>query len=141
MAGYVSPTGNVANSWVNPTNAYDEDTGTTSSRNVATYAWSTYLELTHASLQCSKVRIWTNTSVVNFSLVEIDVYYGAAWHNIYSGTWTVLTWLEYSIGSTQAVTSMRARFCSVAETTKTASIYEADFYEEAVAFIPWAIIM
>ena len=142
MAGYVSPTGNVANSWSNPTNAYDENTGSYATRNTYTETWSSYLELTHAALQCSKVRIWHNSSLSFFTSVTVDVYYGGSWVNIYAGVFAIGAYTEYSVGSTQSITAMRVCYYNAALTTKTASIAEADFYEEAVVtFIPWAIIM
>ena len=106
---WISPTGhNDPDSiWTNEANAYDGDTGTRA------YSPSqSYLELNHAAILCNKVRIWCArypNGLETDADIDVDVYYGGAWHNIHSGTVTKQTWVELSIGSIESVTVARIK--------------------------------
>jgi len=127
--GWVSPTGFVdgGGSWTSEILAYDEDTGTYASETIPAVGWGNYLELTHAAIDCDKVQIWCSYQA-NVDLMEVDVYYGGAWHNIYSGPATVGAYVEYPIGGTESVTAMRIRF-SVTKKSRWVGVHEADFWE------------
>ena len=103
---WVSPTGFVDadSSWADETNAYDGDTGTGSVNSTD----GDYLILNIASIQCDKVRIWVSHTLTACK-GEVDVYYGAAWHNLRDGAIAEGEWVELAIGSTEAVTSARVR--------------------------------
>jgi len=103
--------------WLSPTAANDPDGMWQSEDNVydddlESYAmnWSwqdpSYLEVSHAAISCSKVRIHVALANTATSM-EIGVYYSDGWHPIFSGDLTEEEWLEKEIGSTQTVTAAR----------------------------------
>ena len=128
---WVNPTGFVDSGsvWTSETLAYDENTGTYAYASALKSAWTNYLELTHAILSCNKVQMWVSISGANISAIEVDIYYGGDWQNIYSGTITTDAFVEYAIGSTQSVTAMRVRFYSTKAITDGCMVHEADFWE------------
>ena len=109
--GWMSPTGFVdgGGTWTDETLAYDEDTVTYATETIGAVGWGNYLELTHLAINCDKVQVWSSYQA-SIDLIEVDVYYGGAWHNIYSGAVTVGQYVEYAIGSEQSVTAMRIRY-------------------------------
>ena len=137
--GWTSPTGFVDgdSAWNNEANTYDDDTST----NADTSTADSYLELTHASLYCDKVRIFATEEEVSFPFnyhdpdISIDVYYSLDWHNIFSGSITHDTWIEKEIGSTQQVTAARVKADSI--TYNSVLFWEFDFHATtAVTYIP-----
>ena len=123
---WVSPTGFVDpdTKWNSEGNAYDGDTGTSSTSAVIGAAWSSYLELTHAEIACNKVHFW----VGGYTTVDVDVYYGAAWHNIYSATPAFDEWVEAAFGSTEDVTAARVRiYQPIGGQQRTVAIFEFEF--------------
>jgi len=126
---WISPTGFVdsGSTWSQETNAYDEDTGTYTDSMIVVAGWSDRLELTHSAITCDKVQMWSSTQA-NIDLIEIDVDYDSAWHNIYSGTPTVNAYVEYAIGSIESVTAMRVRYHSL-KNSRAVRVHEADFWE------------
>ncbi len=129
--GWVSPTGFVDGVWTDEAFAYDEDTGTYAVTTIGVVGWSDDLELTVAELQCDKVQIWSSMQA-SMDLIEVDVYYGSAWHNIYSGSLTTGAYVEYPIGSTQSVTAMRIRYHAT-KANRWVGVNEADFNEVSLA--------
>lgn len=128
---WLSPTGFVdgGDVWTSELLAYDENTGTYAYASALKSAWTNYLELTHSALNCDKVQMWVSILIININAIDIDVYYGGAWHNIYSGAITADQFVEYPIGSTQSVTAMRIRFYSTKASTNGCRVHEADFNE------------
>jgi len=125
--GWVSPTGynDPDNAWTNEYKAYDENLVTSS------YATSLghYLELTRPAVNCSKVRQYDIRDYGNYPVnCQIDVYYGGAWHNIYSGTPSTGVWVEFEIGSTQSVTGYRYKPIS-SPASSYIYAFEVDFWE------------
>ena len=109
MAGWVSPTGHSdwSSQWSNETNIYDGSTSTSGS----TTSTSGYLELTLSSpISCDKIRIYV--SVTGTPNMDILLYYGSQWNEIYSDNLINLQWNEISIGSTQTVSGALIRFNS-----------------------------
>ena len=84
--------------------------------------------MTHAVVDCDKVQLWSGRSTGNITEIEVDVYYGSAWHNIYSGAGSFDDWVEYPIGSTQTITALRARYYTDRK-NRQARLHEADFWE------------
>lgn len=97
--------------WTDETNAYDGNTATYAK----TYTTDKYLELYITETYCDRVRVFAKTISSSDPPgetdpdIDIDVYYGAAWHNIYSGSITKNTWVEKTIGSRQEVTGVRVK--------------------------------
>jgi len=123
---WFSPTGFVDPNtrWADETNAYDEDTGSYALNPGLQSGY--YLELTLTSaIDCNKVRIWASDEGEDPDL-DIDVFYGGDWHNIFSGVITKSTWVEKPIGSTQSVDKARVKSNSYGWDTY---LYEFDFWE------------
>jgi len=124
---WISPTGHndPDGKWTDETYAYDDDTETYASNSAADY--NRYLELTVAELLCDKVRIDARDKYgipIYHPDLDIDVYYGGAWHNIWSGVITGHTWVEKAIGSSQLVTKARVKSNT---SDKNLYLYEFDF--------------
>jgi len=139
--GWVSPTGhNDPNGqWNNEANGYDGDTGTYTYDQIGRGVWTTYLELTHAALRCSKVRFYGYVNFTSMTDVWIDAYYSGAWHAIYHGAIPGSSgWNEYEIGSIQWVTKVRIQLCSKVEGEGElyAGFNECEFWEIPLASRP-----
>ena len=110
---FVSPTGyEESTGWIDPQNAYDA--------NDATYAvnyswfqqtWTPWLTLTHAAVAATQIKWWNEFIFIDLfyvsPVVQIDIYYGGAWHNIFNGTaaagWVITTFAQ------QTITKVRMR--------------------------------
>ncbi|NVM23868.1 MAG: hypothetical protein HWN68_19070 [Desulfobacterales bacterium] len=129
--GWVSPTSHFDFSeiWVDPTNAYDENTGTET--------WdpegNNWLELIRDAIECSKVRFYYISDGYGDSLfIQIDVYYGGAWHKIFDAkTGGIEEWQEFEVGSIQTITKCRIKSTQIDEQELFFS--EMDFWEEGEA--------
>jgi len=124
---WVSPTGHndPSGNWAYETNAYDDDTDSRATTNDPEY-----LELTHSAIFCDKVRIYAakyGKGILSDANIDIDVYYGGAWHNIFSGYITKQTWVEKDIGSPQSVTKARVRCPTLVGGIVGLRLYEFDF--------------
>jgi len=129
-------------SWVNPTGYNDPDSKWTYETNIyddnvnsfaiglmsSAYSWGSFIELTRASIYCSKIR-FNAMADPDVYLIDIDIYYDSAWHNLYQGSYTDHTWIEKELDSIQAVTSVRFRFYNDYEGASNAWLYEVDFFE------------
>ena len=124
---WISPTSdNTPDGWDDPTNAYDDDEDTYASVEVNPYSTSTNLELTHAAINCSKIRF---KATVSYLYLQIDVYFDDEWHFLYSSSFVPSGWKEVSLGGTHSVTKMRMRFVNIGASARTGCIYEVDFYQ------------
>jgi len=132
--GWVSPTGynDPYNKWSVEASAYDD--------RISTYAWSvsteegeqSRLELTHAALNCDKVRfrLGFEDDEDCVSGVVVAVYYEGGWHNVYSGGVPPYGWNEASIAAgTKSVTAMYINWEVDSEQEVECDIYEVDFHE------------
>ena len=127
--GWISPTSHFdfSGEWIDPTNGYDD--------NLATDTFDpegqNWLELIHAAILCSKVRFYYISDSFGDALnVEIDVYYGGAWHTIHDGyAGGSEEWEEFEVGSTQTITKCRIQSTQV-EPTQEIFFSEMDFWEE-----------
>jgi len=130
----------MADNWVKPTSFSDPDSAWTDEAkaydgNVDTYAINgtidKYVEYIRASILCDKIRVYANTTAEGFPDdvdLNIDVYYSAAWHNIFSGSVADRTWVEKAIGSNQTVTKIRIK-----GTYLKPWLYEVEFNNISVA--------
>jgi len=130
---WVTPTGHndPSSVWYEEAKAYDDNLGDQAS----TISETGYLELTHAALDCDRVRVhcydWIGAQIN--PEVSIDVYYTDAWFNIFSGVITKSTWVEKVIGSVQSVTKLRIKFTNSAASTHFLSEVDFGEYEAPVA--------
>lgn len=86
------PDGFTASNWQDEANAYDGNESTYARYDLTGIGvWSPYLTLTYSSpVTTSQVRFpnqfaWYSPTEAHACLVEVDIYYSAAWHNVYSG--------------------------------------------------------
>ena len=110
IASGVPPTGFVDSTanWTSEANAFDGNTVTAAASLVyGINVWTDYLELTRAATLISQVRVYTSAGLHNG--MELDVFYGGGWNNIYSADPPEGQWVSASIGSVQSVTSVRIR--------------------------------
>lgn len=129
---WLSPTGfnDPSGKWGYETDAYDNNTSTGAYTNVV----GSYIELTHASLSCDKIQIYISTgpwgSAPIFQSdpnIDIDLYYDSAWHNIFSGIVSKLTWVEKTNpAGTKTVTTAGIKFNSIDAWGR---LWEFDFWE------------
>ena len=141
---WVSPTGFVdsGGEWMDETNAYDDNTATSAScYDIESEDWTSFLELTHSAIQCDKIRFYAATVNNYVDTVDVDVYYGGAWHDVYQGSWTEDSWVEKSIpGGEQSVTSVRFRFWnSDEEEQDDVRLKEVEFWRITAGNVPAAI--
>ena len=131
--GWVSPTGHVdsGSHWTDESKAYDENTSTYAIYDLlATGYWTSFLELTHASIVCNSVRFMLPQDTHGgYIYLDIDVYYSGAWHDVYSGTFSNLTWAEKSLGGNFTVTALRIRVYNGTGGGQSLRFHEAAFYQ------------
>lgn len=130
--GWTSPTGfdDPDSAWLSETNIYDADVETFGGCYYVNVG--KYLELTlSAAISCNKVRIYAATCTLGVGFydpdIDIDVFYGGVWNNIFSGSITKQTWVEKSIGSTETVSKARIKWNTLT-TNQYGYIYEFDFW-------------
>ena len=103
--------------WANDDNIWDGDSATYAvSTAIATNTWGDgagggYIACNIAAIECSKVKVWADYNIAGIDEISIDVYYDAAWHNIYEGIFSDYpAGNEKAIGSTETVTACRVTF-------------------------------
>jgi len=114
------------NAWLDEGKAYDDTESTHATKHgLVAGQWTPFLELTHDALLCDKVRFLLNNS--DFDLVDVDVYYDSAWHDVYQGVYDAYpTWNEKNIpAGLKSVTKARLR----ARATITAEDHGCWFHE------------
>jgi len=131
--GWVSPTGFVdpEAEWEDEADAYDGSIYTFAYHRPPRY-WGDYLELTHAAMDCNKVRYYVSTHEY-ITQISVDVYYGDDWHNIYEGAFTNDEWIEKEIGTTESVTAARVKFYCLWGNGYSAYLNEFEFWEVAAS--------
>lgn len=132
MVDWTSPTGfnDPGGVWANEANAYDENTASFASCNVPATSWSGYLELTHAGLQPDGLRYWVTTGHADVNQIDIDMYYKAAWNDVYQGAFTTGAWqyLAYlPIEVISVATNIRVRFYNANAGIQAAQVNEVDY--------------
>ena len=124
-----SPTGHndPETQWTNPTNAYDNDEGTSAVDNIAATSWGDWLELTIAALNCNKVRFYATYSGLGIDEIDLEVYYSGAWHGVYQGSYASNEWVEKALGGIYSVTQARVKFHNAAAWAVDTYFFEFDF--------------
>ncbi len=126
--GYNDPDGE----WTDETLAYDGYIDTYANRpQIPGHTWTTFLELTHASMLCKGIRFsaWNDKDYI--STIDIDAYYGGTWNHVYEGVYANEEWVKKLLASPQYITAFRFRFYN----NDASIIFDAWLYE--VNFIPF----
>jgi len=134
--GWVTPTSHYdSNSqWDDEVNAYDDDTNTYTRSyhdiNDPDGVWSFFIYLNHSVLICDKVRFYARGPTVDPAFVDqvdLDIYRGGVWVDIYQGTFTDKTWMEKSFVQ-GSVNQSRIRFrINLGSSALYYQLYEFDF--------------
>ncbi|GAJ09249.1 unnamed protein product, partial [marine sediment metagenome] len=108
---WVSPTffNDPDTQWSDEPNAYDEDTGSQALTAPPGDSWSSFLELTHAAINCDKVRFHAPYDASQNS-IKLEVFYDGSWHEVYEGVYANNEWVEKDLGGTFPVTAARVSF-------------------------------
>jgi hypothetical protein len=105
-----------ATTWTAPESAIDNNEAT-----AAIYPqwypnqWTNYLEVAIAATPCTQIKFGhgyyiNNSGAPTSYAVELDIYYGAAWHNVYyGGPGAYIGWHTVSFAQ-QTITGIRIRF-------------------------------
>jgi len=128
---WVSPTGHndPDGEWIDEAQTYDDNTGTFGyDANVAKNTWSSFIEFTHASLLCSKVRYYAS-NIGAGAQIDIDVYYGGAWHDVYEGDAAQDAYTEHAVTPSQTVTKARVRLKPV-DALRHVRLHDFDFEQD-----------
>ncbi|GAI94100.1 unnamed protein product, partial [marine sediment metagenome] len=129
---WVSPTGynDPNNKWTSESKAYDEDLDPAAAAECLIRAgeWGGFLELTHTAIVSNKVRFYAYYSLMGISKIDLDVYKDGVWVHVYEGSYLHRAWVEKTFPQGN-VTKARVRFYNSAATTRTAGVYEFDFWQ------------
>uniref|UniRef100_A0A6M3JX35 Uncharacterized protein n=1 Tax=viral metagenome TaxID=1070528 RepID=A0A6M3JX35_9ZZZZ len=115
--------------WINEANAYDGSTDTYASMSdwIPASDWGDYLYLIHAAILTNAIKFKAGQTFGD-TIIDIDLYYGSAWHDLYQDDTTHATLIEVNIEEPTAVsvTQARIRFYSDDATAK-GHIFELAF--------------
>jgi len=130
VVGWVSPTSHrdPSGKWFWEEKAYDNDLATVGGVWIDPGEWSPYLELLINETFIDKIRFFGWWSVEIPFPIDVDVYYGGVWHDVYEGAYAHLSWVEKSIAGVQLVSKARVRFYNDVLVRRPASLYEFQFY-------------
>jgi len=100
--------------WAHPSYAIDNNESTIASYPKWTaYSWSSYLEVAITSTVSTQVKWYHNHyfsgGLPQSFLYEVDIYYGGAWHNIYTGAPGVDDGFTTTTFDQQTITGVRMR--------------------------------
>ncbi len=99
--------------WTNEVCAYDDNFSTYAKDGVQPLSWGSFLELNIDSILCGSVRFFAGKpGITDVTEIDVDVYYGDAWHHVYQGVYAFQTWIEKSLGGDYLVTKARVKFYS-----------------------------
>lgn len=125
-ASWYSPTGfGFYGSWVNVTNAYDENTATNSTYTWAGAGQSDYCYYSVNQTPVTGIRIWADRTVTNVNQMTLDLYHNGAWRNVIAAAPTWGTYTVYDLGMTVSTNGTRVRFNNSAA-AGAAGVYEID---------------
>lgn len=118
------PVSTTAAAWTNKANAYDDSTLTAATLSFA-QGWSGYVEYTYTEQSTTAVRFMVTRDGPQITVCEVDVWYGAAWHNVYDDTpaYTASTWVTATF-SVQDITKVRIRFFHTDSAADIISLWE-----------------
>jgi len=101
---WISPTGyEDSTDWQNPAYAYDGNTSTFASYNASPKGSTTFLVLTFSQVSSNSVKFYVSDNLGNSSiLVDVDVYDGSQWIDVFygyveTGTWIIKTFSQRTI--------------------------------------------
>jgi len=140
---YILPTGHIdlggSRGWWNETRMYDGSILLSSNYNVDHHTWSNFIRLTHAEMSCNKIRIYSTYFLGHVDIIDIDVYYEEAWHDVYQGYNEIetdeygnpLEWFEKEIPEgVKTITEFRIRVYNSSPTNAYGcGIFEVEFFE------------
>ena len=140
---WILPTGHIdlggSRGWWNETRMYDGSLLQSSNYNVNNASWSNFIRLTHAPMLCNKMRIYSTYFLGHVDIIDIDVYYDDAWHDVYEGYNEIetteygnpLEWFEKEIPEgVKTITEFRIRAYNSHPTTDYGcGIFEVEFFE------------
>lgn len=112
-ATWISPTGYIDadSKWDDEEKAYDGDTATKATVTVVAGAWSSYLILTVNAVNIDKVKFHALNVEGEGTKIDVDIYYGDAWHDVYEGDFSDRVWVEKDVvAGTQLISKARVRF-------------------------------
>lgn len=127
---WVNPTGHrdPDDKWINEEAAYDGDLTTGAAAVIPVGDWTPYLELLINETNINKIRFLAGYGLPYASTVNVWVYYGGEWVEVYSGAFTRDTWVEKPILlGTQLVSKARIRFATGPGLSVTVRLYEFQF--------------
>jgi len=123
---WISPTGHtdVDNAWTNEANAYDGAQATSALRGYGGSS-SDFLELNLAeAISCDKLRFYVGTQI---NLINVDVYYEDAWHDVFLGDPVGGQWEEKTIsGGPKNISKARLGINSTGQ-PDSFTLYEFEF--------------
>ena len=126
--------------WTNPTNMFDGDTGTaaTAILNVGQSTEICYMYF--PVMQCSQIRFWWNSTNPQVGdTVVIGVYYDGTWNNHSQVTPTTGAYVTVALGATKTVYAIRVSVAS--QLAATVSMFEVQAYPTDTTmgtFLEWA---
>ena len=105
---WVLPTGFVDpdTAWADEGQAYDNNIATDATDEAPSGGWSAYLELTHAAINCNSIKFHCDCTGADLGDAAVDIYYGAAWHNVYDEATAESTWITVTFDP-QIITAAR----------------------------------
>jgi len=120
--------------WNNEDRIWDDNVatyGTSVTAGAGTY--TAYIELLHDALMCDGLQYYVHVDNDNsITIIDCDAWYdsggGAAWHDIYEGTFTEGTWQARAFpDGRQSVTRLRFRLKNTVGGATNAALAEVDF--------------
>ena len=127
--GYNDP----GDKWDFETSAYDNNLGSSAYYRYEIYetgseiGWSYFLELTHTGINSDKIRFYAVDAYDRIDKVDIDVYNGSGWVDVYEGNFTSDQWEEKSF-TADVISKARVRWNST-EMLAWGKLYELDFWK------------
>jgi len=129
---WIKPTGFVdsENKWTDEAFSYDDHTGTYAYNAVPKSSWGAFIELTHLSMSCNKVRFDAFYEAGYVESIDVDAYYDGTWNHLYEGTFLNHEWVEKLLASTKIITVFRFRFYNVnAIYERNTALIEVNYFE------------
>jgi len=127
--GWISPTGHSGSGWEDEVNAYDDETSSLARcyHDIGDAQWGPFLYLTHSSMLADRIRFYAKQGGY-IDQVDVDVYDGSSWTDVYQGTYNNKQWQSYSF-TEQTVTQARIRFrVNTTGVSLYWELYEFDFH-------------
>jgi hypothetical protein len=120
--------------WSFESRAHDNnvESGAKTDPAIPAYEWSSPLELTIGSMLCSKIKFYLYAPYSKaFTIVDVKVYWGGAWHQFYSA-FANNVWLEVSLDGIYSVTRMSLNFHNNGPGWNNMEIREVQFWAPVI---------